>query len=278
MIPISDLQKKIIKNTFVCERLSSSEENLELINSFSNSRGDSLVSYLQSKAWEMDKSGEIAFYVIKAKGVGIVLFFSIQCGSLFVPLDEENITNGVIEFLNKNSKANIQSTLELMRRNPQAYRNWFDNVKSNIIVFAGITRDKKNEPNENVIRVDEIYSGVELVHFCANELVRDFWDSLKLGHPMGEVLFWSYIAPVIISIRNTVGCKYVYLYAADISKEGELINYYNSLNFERPDCVGIAKPFYDFGCQFMCQEICALHEGMSNYFADFNIDPNVPFI
>lgn len=278
MIPISNLQIELINKTFVCERLSSSVENLELINRFSNSKGNGIVSYLQSNAWDMDKSGEIAFYVIKAKGIGIVLFFSIQCGSLFVPLDEENIKNGVMEFLNKSSEANIQSTLEFMRRNPKAYQNWINNVKNNIIIFTDINIDKNKETNANILRVNDIFSGVELVHFCANELVKDFWDSLKLGHPMGEVLFWRYIAPVIISIRNTVGCKYVYLYAADISKEGELINYYNSLNFERPEFVGIAKPRYDFGCQFMCQEICALHTGMVNYFNDFNIDPNVPFV
>lgn len=50
---ITDEQKKIIES-FSCERLTNKQENKELIKSFQNDKGRSLVRYLQRLAWDED--------------------------------------------------------------------------------------------------------------------------------------------------------------------------------------------------------------------------------
>ena len=56
-----------------------------------------------------------------------------------------------------------------------------------------------------------------------------------------------------------VGCQYLFLFAADKSREEKLVRYYeNQLNFIKPDELATAKPFYDFTCKFMCHDVSTL--------------------
>lgn len=57
-------------------------------------------------------------------------------------------------------------------------------------------------------------------------------------------------------VQKNIGCQYAFLFAADLSEDGSLINYYNvTLHFDQPEHIGANKPYYDFCCRFMCQEI-----------------------
>ncbi len=88
-------------------------------------------------------------------------------------------------------------------------------------------------------------------------------------------MFWNFIAPIIYKTQEIVGCQYVYLFAADISEDENLINYYNvSLKFELPQEVGTTKPAYDFCCTFMCQKINELRKHRKAYFDNFNPNHN----
>ena len=71
--------------------MSHEQENKKLIKRFENVKGRSLVSYLKSLAWDEDVECKTAYYLIKSPDNEIALFFSLKCGALFDPLDEELI-------------------------------------------------------------------------------------------------------------------------------------------------------------------------------------------
>ncbi len=90
---------------------------------------------------------------------------------------------------------------------------------------------------------------------------------------MGETLFWKFIAPKFFDVQAIVGCEYAFLFAADLSEEGSLVNYYEvSLKFQKRLDVGTNKPFYDFCCDFMCQDVNDMRKNRQLFFENFNID------
>lgn len=71
-----------------------------------------------------------------------------------------------------------------------------------------------------------------------------------------------------------VGCKYLFLFAADGSEDGELINYYEvELKLNRPDDIGTSKPIYDLFCVLMCVKVIELLSNRNEFLDTFNADP-----
>lgn len=277
-----------ILEQFSCERLSQRSEHKYLLKNFRNEKGSPLVEYLNEKAWEEDENGVTAYYLVKAPDNQVVMFFSLKCGALFDPLDEAGMKQSVvtakkllqaIQNVNKGGDEKL-SAIQLLEQ----YRTGQDISLAEIqrVVKNGakanrfldlLNSDREREENQQIIRVGHTYPSIELVHFCTNDNAKAFWKECSLGHPMGEVLFWRYIAPIIYEIQNQIGCQYAFLFAADASEDGTLINYYNvSLKFEQPNNVGTSKPSYDFCCEFMCQKISDLKKNRQEYFDNFNPD------
>ena len=139
--------------------------------------------------------------------------------------------------------------------------------------------DEKTEANKPIYRVDITYPGVEIVHFCTNDNAKEYWKCQAMHHPMGEVLFWWFILPIIEKVQKIVGCQYAYLFAADSSEDRTLINYYNvSLKFTSPEGIGTSKPRYDFCCEFLLQEIGKLTLYRKEYFDNFNFDEGTEIV
>ena len=103
------------------------------------------------------------------------------------------------------------------------------NAQQAQMILDQLTYDKEHEENEQIIRVGHTYPGIEIMHFCSNDSMKERWKSFGINHPMGEVMFWQYIAPIIYGIQERIGCQYVYLFAADASEDGNLI---------QPHCYG----------------------------------------
>ena len=136
----------------------------------------------------------------------------------------------------------------------------------------------------NIHRTQETHAAVELVHFCAYDNRRDFWFSLT-GNParrkweqmgmsdqtIGNAVFWFFVVPIIRQVRDLVGCEYIYLFAADRNKYGSLVSYYEKLGFELRSDLGVSKPFYDFGCRFMCQKVTSLRNRRNAFFREYNL-------
>lgn len=285
---ITEEQRAIIK-CFTCERLSCNPENQTLIKNFFSEKGRSLVWYLQNRAWQEDMECKTAYYLVKNFDNEIVLFFSLKCGALFDPLDENGIEENARQFQNlleviqgingEGQKRDL--ALQLLERFRSGQNISIEQIKRRIKMDAQnarklllqLNQDKQSEGNEQIIRVGHTYPGIELVHFCSNDLVKDKWKAYGINHPMGEVLFWKFITPIIENIQQYVGCQYLFLFAADTSEDGSLINYYDvALKFKKPTEIGTNKPRYDFCCEFMCEDINELKKNQQAYFDNFNPD------
>ena len=276
--------------SFKCERLSANAENEELIKSFNSRRGSSLVSYFQKFGLSEDEKGTTTYYVIKNQEKDVLMFFSLKCGALFDPLLDENEVkrdfqrllillqaidnangesdgteeaNSILAKYQVGDRISIEDFNDFLHRKVSKKRDFLNQL------FG----DKEKEENDKIFRVQNTHPGVELVHFCTNDNLKEKWNTYNLRHPMGETLFWKFIVPKFFDVQKIVGCEYAFLFAADLSEDGTLVNYYDvALKFEKRQDVGTNKPFYDFCCEFMCQEVNQMKNIRADFFENFNID------
>ena len=285
-------EQDAILNELICERLRDNPNSSALIQDFENEKGTLIVDYLKQYGLKEDLEGTTAFYIVRNKNNDVLMFFSLKCGELFDPLfDEAEIEAGYEEHLL------IIQALKNVESNEEAKNSAINKIKElsdakgismqtalNLILretktkqrmLTVLNKEKEAEENEKVSRVSKTYPGIELVHFCTNDNVKDIWKAYGLNHSLGEVIFWKKIVPKFFEVQKIVGCEYAFLFAADLSEDRTLINYYDvSLKFEMDVEVGTNKPFYDFTCAFMCQKLADMKKNQELYFDNFNIDDN----
>ena len=276
--PITEEQKAFL-STFTCQRLTDDPENLKKIQRFHSYRGTGLVYSLRNFAWEEDRCGSTAYYVIKNDQDQIVLFFSLKCGALFDPgyvkkfMDEfdelrtmfsnwrQSLTGDEAA---KQYMQELRSALgdeEYLRRISTLESEYYQQMYK----YKDIKSDKRNEPNSMIIRVDQSHSAIELVEFCTNDRTKSCWNSFsqnqfeKRRNTMGKVFFWWFIVPKMIEISRLIGCEYAYLFAADRDPDGDLVRYYeDALHFRKLQHLGTIKPYYDMNCFFMGRRLFTL--------------------
>lgn len=279
---ITEEQQQIL-NSLVCERLSSNENNLRLIDAFCNVRNGSLEHTLKNEAYEEDEAGNIAYYLIKDKDENILFYFSIKCGILYDLFGEEEKLrkiNDLFHFLielekdpssTKEDKETIASILESIRTRKGLVKkelSKISHIKKNQII-----EDLAKVSEDNLKRVGKTFAGVEIVHFCANDNYRPSWEELNIKQKMGTVVFWHFLIPKICELRKIVGCEYLFLFAADLTPDELLVNYYKSnLGFRDSNEYGTAIPLYDYACKFMYQELKDIEEKRNNFYLEFNPD------
>jgi len=283
-----------ILDSFTCERFRKNPKNFDLMKEFKSNRGTQLINYLINVGKDEEYENQTAYYIIKNNYGKPLMFFSLKCGSLFEPLtnldenpdyqrmivilqaivnakdDPENAAkaNELIEGFFKDNNINFNDAIQLIRKALQKKKNRYARKDKQLAL------DEIKEENENISRVLRVHPGIELMHFCTNDLMKDYWKTLGMNrHKMGEVLYWYFIVPVYAEIQKIVGCEYAFLFAADISEDGALVNYYdNILKFKKKMDIGTTKPFYDFACEFMCQEINQILSEREIFFNNFNDD------
>lgn len=286
---ITDEQLELL-NTLKCVRLSSDTSNHAVIDSFKNTRNPNLVDKLKESAWSEDKEGSTAYYFVKTKEGYPLIFFSLKCGSLITNFDPQKVEDSkkkLFQLLGilKDPKTDADNKL----RNA-VIRNYVDGTgqtESDLINFIkgkldykkffldSLNEDMSQDTNSHTVRVHHTHSGIELVHICSNDTYKGIWKSFKLQQPLGKIVFWHFIVPILMNVKENVGCKYVFLFAADDSADGSLINYYKeSLGFNVPNDIGTSKPFYDYNCTFMCKEINVIEQECQKFYNDFNLDPS----
>lgn len=284
------IEQNRILDTFRCERLSENAGNEALIEAFTSRRGDSLVSYFRSFGPQEDRTGKTTYYVIKNAENEVMMFFSLKCGALFDPLLDENevkqdfqrllillqaIENANDDSEKKEAAAAILQKYQIEDRiSIEDFSNWiFKKLSGKKQFLNQLLGDREKEQNDKIFRVQSTHPGVELVHFCTNDMLKEKWKTYNLGHPMGETLYWKFIAPKFFDVQKIAGCEFAFLFAADLSEDGSLVNYYDSsLKFQKRQDVGTNKPFYDFCCEFMCQEINEMKMKREEFFENFNVD------
>lgn len=276
---ISSEQLKILKS-LDCQRLSSDKGNMYSVDDFSNVVNDDIAQTLRNEAFSEDESNSIAYYVVKHPNGQILFFFSLKCGLLF----DHFIKPELLERLKKLSEE-LSDISDDKTLTPQQKQDVME-VMEKIRACKGVTKEDlhklpqqkldilselEKELNDDIARVGKTFSGIELVHFCSNNETDDLWENFELPQLRGTIIFWYFVVPQILNALKYVGCQYVFLFAADKSKEEKLVRYYeNQLNFQRPEELATAKPFYDFTCKFMCHDVSTLEREREEFFNNFN--------
>ena len=186
--PITQEQIDLL-NTFTCERLSTDPDNLSKIQNFHSGRGRGLVNHLRDQGWTADKSGTTAYYVIKNPQGRIMMFFSLKCGVLFDPhyfnRCAEEFTDAQRLWRAWNQARcgdeSAQAILDEFRRDKgeAAYKECIRDLEVRYYHSRGviqlIKRDKRDEPNDKMIRVDkalrESFSEAKLLLQVHDELI-----------------------------------------------------------------------------------------------------------
>lgn len=279
-------QRKVL-SSLVCERFSATPGNVEVVKSFRNSKGELLLDYARSRGFREDAEGDSAFYIVKTRSGRGLLFFSLKCGELFSPLAPDELQKNATEYLaltqalyNASSpdvdrKAALRKLKAISQKKDltleDTVNSLFKNAKQKKMILANLNRDLLVEKNKKILRVATTYSGVQLVHFCSNQEAVDWWIGHGMSRTVGETVFWHFIVPIMLDVRTLVGCEYAFLFAADLTEDRQLINYYEqSLKFVQEKAMGANKPVYDFSCSFMCQPLKEIEARRRHFFEHFN--------
>jgi hypothetical protein len=265
-----------------CERLSSNDVNFRLVDEFFNIRNSSISDTLQNEAYQEDETGKVAYYVVKNQEGQLLFYFSLKCGMLYDSFIDDHslkLLNKLMTYLDDISTKEQLTQEETMivdkfREKLRSHKGLTKKEIEQIPKKGGtILEDLEKEIGENVTHVGSTFSGIELVHFCANENTRDFWKESVEGQKLGVVVFWEFVVKEVLEAMKHVGCQYLFLFAADKTDDEELVAYYrDSLFFKEAVDVATAKPIYDLTCKFMYQETSKLVSEQSYFFDHYNID------
>lgn len=268
---------------FTCGVLTADLQNRELIKKFvSKKANNQLESYIKDddKAWAEDSDGETRVYVVKDENGKIALFFSIKCGLLIGENPKYKLNPAEREFVEIIYEAMVnddQSALEgYYAYGTSEFGERIDTLFEVANKRLNIKKESKKTGQVETWRVEKCVSAIELRHLCKNE---QYSVPENLGVPFGFGIFWEKIVPELIGITKKVGCKYIYLFAADKSEElgdgniKSLVNYYkNDFKFyecEDDDLV-IVKPDYDEDCYGLIQEVSMLESNREAVWHEFS--------
>lgn len=284
VMKLTSLQEDYLKS-LVCERLSNEQDsNFRIVDEFNNYRNENLACVLKNEAYQEDRNGNIAYYLVKTKNNEILFYFSLKCGLLYDEFYEgkryeelKELYNAILKIssdpnLSVEEKKCVNGLLEQFRTKKGLKMNDL----ANVLKIDPASDDFSKIFGKNHISVVRTFSGVEIVHFCANDDKKNIWNEKEFQQPLGAVVFWYFVVPKIVELKYIVGCEYLFLFAADKTEDETLINYYSDkLGFERMDEHCAAIPLYDFTCQFMSQRTDKLLEKQKLFFDNFNLDDEV---
>lgn len=263
-----------------CERLSDNDAHLRLVDDFYCFRNENLSNILKDSAFEDDENGEIAYYLIKTASDNVLFYFSLKCGQLYdrqTSKAQWEMIGRLMKALNEilsdpntsqNDREIIISIVEKFKSGKGISKIDIDKIKNkNNPAIAGMDQEFQHGINQ----VGNTYSGIEIVQFCANSKNSEIWNDFGINQKLGVVVFWMKIVPIILEIKQKVGCKYVFLFASDTSADETLINYYkDNLKFQVSEDRNAMIPLYDLGCKFMFQETKSLKSLLQEFLDNFN--------
>lgn len=232
-----------------------------------------------------DQEGALASFVILSEDETIPLgFFSLRCGELFEETSARkmqichNAHVALHVLMDERSKPGSHSKDEL-----DAAMNHIrlaNNEGLGLDDFEPLEDKKKAWKYDDVIdagkevkKVFRSYPAIELKLFGTNNSAKDYWKTLGLPEDkkMGEVLFWTKVVDGIRDILETVGCQYLYLFAADEEAEGQLVQYYRvRLGFGADIRKSANKPRFDWDSQFLFQDMKSLFRRQDHFLKTFN--------
>jgi len=190
-----------------------------------------------------------------------------------LPEDKQNFVDTVVESILKND-TNTEKYLYEYGCECYEYKecdHLFEIAKNRV--------HSKNESKVigqfNTIKVHKCIPAIEVAHLCKNE---SFPVPQELDIPIGFGVFWEIIVPLVIDAAEIVGCKYVYLFAADRTDgqrediDRKLVSYYKN-HFKFTECketVKFIKPEYDNYCYGLIQEVAELKTNREAIWTEFS--------
>ena len=248
----------------------------------SKKANNTLESYIrdENKAWTEDLDGETRVYLVKDKEENVALFFSLKCGLLVGENVDERLSDEYQVFVDTVIDAKKRKDEKLINNMYAAGTSMYGGDVDRLFKIASRRLETKTESteigqSENTINVPDCISAIELRHLCKNE---DFEVPAEIDIPLGFGIFWEVVVPIIIDITKKVGCKYVYLFAADKTvgqKEIEmkkLITHYKT-NFKFSECdegLKFVKPEYDNHCYGLIQRVSKLESNREAIWHEFS--------
>lgn len=282
-IVINTEERRNYFKKFQCEVLTSSPDNKKLIQNFTSKKANNyLEAYIkdETNAWAEDTDGETRVYLVKDDSGEIALFFSIKCGLLIEENPKYKLTAEEREFVGYLIEAKKGSDEKARESYYDAGLSLFGERVDVLFEIADRKAAAKSESkstgqSENW-RVEKCISAIELRHLCKNE---NYLPPENLGIPFGFGMFWEVIVPKLLEITSLVGCKYIYLFAADKTEElgnstiKKLVRYYKSA-FKFYECddddLTIIKPDYDENCYGLIQAVNKLARNREAVWHEFS--------
>lgn len=265
MMTLTEQQQQALQS-FHCERLSANEANFRLIGDFYNAKNNSLVDTLQNEAYDDDQNNRIAYYVVKDGDGNILFFFSLKCGLLYDEFIEGDRLKEMQSFYTHILQICKNETLPVEDR--LAANSLLEKVRTKKGIKKEDVARALHMPldsdeftkifGKNLKNVGKTFPGIEIVHFCANDACRHIWTTLQIPMKLGSYIFSRFLVPIVAEATKLVGCEYIFLFAADLTEDEELVKYYQTLGFELADDHCVAIPIYDFTCRFMSQKVSKL--------------------
>lgn len=255
-------------NSLKCVRISSDKAHKEMIKSFSCQQNKCLTEYIRKKAWEDDSLNRKAVYLVK-DDKSILFYFSLQCSTLYEPFNKEEMAKS---FENFNEIEPYLKDIQDITQEDDFSNHIMRLLEANIIAtdkfrrlmekfrLSGnarrIRQDEHEDFDNNLPRVNKCIPTIELVHFCANDKTKGVWDANTYQVKLGAAIFFWFISPIVEDIYNKIGCSHLFLFAADESRDNELIKYYKAtMNFDIDKKLIPIKSAFSLFCTPLCQKI-----------------------
>ena len=308
-------QKKFLFENLEIENLRKVDSNQDDIKTFVQAtKGDHISDYLINKAWSDDIDRNTKVFLVRDKITReIVFYFAINCGILFSELNIWNMSpqekipfDSYVDALQKLKCSNLSDNEREKANNQisESMGDLWEVVKDadRVSILLSLAEEKvqileekreafsKTEEEEHVQPVQETFPAIDIKFLGRN---KEYRPAIQLDFRMGVYVFWEMIVPHLLEVAEKVGCKYIYLFAADNSEkqmpkqkeppmwtpdydpyddsdedeeisDGEihrLVNYYiNELKFRYVSNYKILKPHYERTCFTLVQEVSSLQK------------------
>lgn len=274
---ISEEQLQLL-NSLRCERITN--KDTDWLNQIQpivvNGKSVDIADFFKGIVCDRDKDAYNSYVILSPNGE-VLLFFTIRCGELITnslknPSQEEwsyaSRCYPLLKSLSEN-KNDVKTQMLFEQLVQEAENKGIS--RGTIINLAILIMDMKKEPAKGVQHVESTHSGIELVAFGKTAQADDFQSANNLPKSFSQTMFWHTILKKIQDVQQIVGCKYIYLFAADSKPEGRLVSLYqNSMHLDADDGLGVNKPHEDWACWLQYQKITELGKWQQLFFDDYN--------
>ena len=217
-------QKKFLFDRLKTEPLRKVEENKDDIKAFVQAtKGETISSYLINNAWNDDCDRNTKVFLVRdQKTKEIVFFFAINCGILFRALNiwnlskAENLSKEDEEKANEQISESMEELWEVVQEPDRV--SYLLSLADEKVQLLEEKREALSETGEgeHTQQVQDTFPAIDIKFLGRN---KEYKPEIQLDFRLGVYVFWEMIVPHLLEIAEKVGCKYIYLFAADNTEQ-----------------------------------------------------------